>query len=288
MIKKLLLLALMLSVVSIAFGQEIGKPFFATPDACVSAKPGTFTEYAPFFTDNLAKWVKMKNEGQATLVQDGKTYCAEEWTLEGGVGAYRIIRWPDGLGPLRSATGKMADPRCGNGVRRLWEVPPPPAPPSVASSPPQSPPPQQQVVQGPPACLPPGGSPETGFTVTAADNGVVALFVDDQPYISGTPLPSGPGIHTFEARVSGSGGPDAVCKRTWEATETVDFSFPQEPEKKRDILKWIPCVGFVAHPSWGRAIYCGAVVGGGVGIGGAIGGAAALAKIGFPVIFAAP
>ena len=52
---------------------------------------------------------------------------------------------------------------------------------------------------------------------------------------------------------------------------------PLEPERKRrDILKYIPCVGLIAHPTKGRAIYCGVVVGAAVGIGFAAGGGAAV------------
>lgn len=134
-----------------AFGQsETSKPmFFETPEACMSAKEGEFTIYLPHFTDNLAKWQKMVQLGQAEVVSDGKVRCAEEWSMDDKlVKGWRIVRWSDNNKFFRATDGRKADGRCGNTVRRLWEVPEPeqpaPPPPSAPSTPIPNRPPRER------------------------------------------------------------------------------------------------------------------------------------------------
>lgn len=118
-----------------AFGQmESGKPmFFSTPEACMSATEGGFTIYAPHFTDSLSRWLKTE-----LVSNHGKTFCAEEWSLDDKlVKGWRIVRWPKD-NPYFKRGHLTADGRCGNTVRRLWEVPEssPSAPPVIVEEPP--------------------------------------------------------------------------------------------------------------------------------------------------------
>ncbi len=69
----------------------------------------------------------MKSLGKAELVENhGKVYCADEFTVVG----WRIIQWPEN-NPYYTSDGKIADGRCGNEVRHIWEVPPPAPPPQL-------------------------------------------------------------------------------------------------------------------------------------------------------------
>ncbi len=130
------------SAVSIAFGQESGKiTFFATPDACVTAPLEKVNEYQPVFSDGLLAWEKLRRAELVQLVQNhGKRYCAEEWSMEAGIAGWHIIMWPLNNPYFKNPTnGQIADARCGNKVRRIWEVPPPsppPPPPLVVEAPP--------------------------------------------------------------------------------------------------------------------------------------------------------
>lgn len=147
------LIAMVLMVTAMmmpAFGQtESGKPmFFETPEACVSAKEGEFAIYAPHFTDNLAKWTKLAEIGKAEIVSDDKNRCAEEWSMDDKFAkGWRIVRWPENNKFFRTSDGRLADGRCGNSVRRIWEVP---EPPPVVEQPAPPPPPSAPVPSRPP------------------------------------------------------------------------------------------------------------------------------------------
>ena len=124
-------------VASMAFGQDSGKTtFFASMDACLRAADEDVNEYQPVFTDNLAKWQQLVQNGKAQLVSDGdnNTYCVIEWSMEGKVAGKHIIRWPANNPYFKGDDGKIADGRCGNTVYEMREIPPtptPPAPPQI-------------------------------------------------------------------------------------------------------------------------------------------------------------
>ncbi|MDR3642030.1 MAG: hypothetical protein P4L74_00175 [Candidatus Doudnabacteria bacterium] len=124
----------------------------------------------------------------------------------------------------------------------------------------QPPAPIAPPIEVPPAgpwCLPPTGSPETGFSVMAS--GDISVFVDGQPYTTG-PMPNGPGLHTFEARVAGAGS-TAVCKRTWEGETPFTLQPPEEEagycEVHHNIFARITVVQVVCHPVRTAIIVCG-------------------------------
>ncbi len=123
---------LLLSVGILAFGQDAGKPmFFETPRACTSAPEGTFMIYQPQYHEKLGWWKEMVSLGKAEHVQDSKARCAKEFTVVG----WRIVRWPAGIGYFRQGD-KIGDPRCGNPVEELWDVPEPTPEPTPAPPPP--------------------------------------------------------------------------------------------------------------------------------------------------------
>ncbi len=125
-----LVIALLVNASSMVAQQpETGKPmFFDTAEACLAA--GEFTVYQPKFRNKLTWWEEAVDLKKAVVVKDhGKKLCAEEFTADG----WKIIRWPDNNSYFRHTDGRLADGRCGNEVRRIWEIPPPapPAPPTT-------------------------------------------------------------------------------------------------------------------------------------------------------------
>ncbi len=110
--------------------------FFPTPETCLSAGPNA-PVYQPQYFEKLGWWREAIALGEARHIVDSKVRCAEEWTVVG----WRIVRWSAGLGYFRHRDGRKADPKCGNVVRRLWEVPEAPMPAVAPTSVPDPPPP---------------------------------------------------------------------------------------------------------------------------------------------------
>jgi len=129
MLKLFVFLVSAVSMTAFAQSETSKQMFFETPEACVSAKDGEFAIYLPHFIGNLSRWSKTD-----LVVDHNKTFCAEEWSLDDNlVKGWRIVRWPQNNSYFRR-NDKLGDGRCGNSVRRLWEVPeqeistPPPSP----------------------------------------------------------------------------------------------------------------------------------------------------------------
>jgi hypothetical protein len=192
-------------------------------------------------------------------------YCIVE--AGGAVRMAHTSYWvPAGtIGWTNSEGTEVVLQECFNGAECVGctPPPPPPAPPVVAPPPPILEQTKQELPPSPPACLA-SGSMETGFSVTAFNGTVLSLLVDGNPYTTDDPLPSGPGTHTFEARVSGV-GPDAVCKRVWEVLPPPLVINPPEEEEAIGYCEdgnshhWYgwPRVQVECHPVRTTAIICG-------------------------------
>lgn len=235
---------------TIAFGQESGKiTFFKSGEDCVKAPAEKVNIYQPVFVDHLAAWQKLVASGKATLVQDGKTYCVEEWSVEGKVAGKHIIRWPANNPYFKGEDGKIADGRCGNRVYQIWEVPPLPTP---------APPPPEAVVTPPPpeAPAPPppptpviktyycftGGDEQSGFTGSAA--GGEGRWMFEGKEVGGEkfkpPANLGPGNYTATFEVVANGEVVKTCPRTWQISIPVEVTF-EIPDFPRGHKFPIPC-----------------------------------------------